>query len=202
MATYEINLARNLVLSPTRRRILFRALILYIAFSGLGFVLLANRLARDLVAARERCRDLQVLEQKCLHDCGRQEENIVRCAHSMGYTMARYADTLEAMDSLLGRRIHVASILLGLVSPLPAEADLSSVEISAAKQEITFDVLVPEDQSSGDMTPPNLINSWERDPDIAREFTQITAVNRQRTMLNGRSVLISRFSAHLTGKGS
>jgi hypothetical protein len=200
MAFYEINLAKGRVIPARARRVWFCALMLYIALMGVVSVVLANRLTRDLVATRERRERLQILEHKYL-GAGPQQD-IIRYADSLGASMAWHADTLEALNSIISQRSSVAHILLGLASPLPAEASLFSVELSADKREIIFEVLTPEERSSEEITPPNLIAAWERDPDISREVAQITSVNRQRIVLNGRGALIWRFTGHLTGKGS
>jgi hypothetical protein len=201
MVYFEINLARGRVISAVHRRMWFCALVSYIAIAGLTFVFLANELTRDLMAARERRERLQLLEQRCLGDRSRLDQDIVRYANAMGTAMDAYANTLEKMDSMFNRRVLVAHILSGLASPLPAEASLFSVDLSADKREIVFEVLTPEERSRDDITPPNLIAAWGRNPDISQKVAQITSVNRQRIVLNGQGVLIWRFTGHLTGKG-
>jgi hypothetical protein len=202
MAVFEINLAEGRVIPAARRHIWFCALLSYIAIAGLVFVFLANRLTRDLMAAREQREHLQLLENRYLGGRPQQDRDIIRYANAMGTAMDAYADTLETIDSMLTRRVRVAHILFGLTSPLPADASLFSVDLSADKRELVFEVLTPEERSSrDDITPPSLIAAWERNPDISRELAQITSVNRQRILLNGQGALIWRFTAHLAGKG-
>jgi hypothetical protein len=201
MATFEINLAKSRVIPAARRRIWFYGLAAYIAITGLLFVFFANKLTRNLLTVRELRAHFKLLEHGYLVGRTPQDNNIVAYANKMGAAMDTYANTLEALDSMLNRRVRVAHVLLGLAAPLPAEASIYSVELSADKRELVFEVLTSEKQSRDDITPPNLISAWGHNPDISQEVTQITSVNRQRITRNGQGVLIWRFTGHLAGKG-
>jgi hypothetical protein len=200
MAVYEINLARDRVIPAAQRRMWFCALVVYVALTGAVSVVLANKLTRNLLAVREGREHLQALEHRCLG--AGKEQDITRYASETGAAMAWYADTLESVSSMLSRRISAARILFGLASSLPAEASLFSVDLGGDKREIVFEVMTPEDLSRDNVTPPKLIAAWERDPDISQEVGQITSVDRQSLVLNGRGALIWRFTGHLTGKGN
>jgi len=202
MAVYEINLAKGRVAPPHRRRRQYWMLTLYIAVVGVIFVILANSITRELLTALARREQMPVLERKCLAASGAETADIVRYANTAGAEMQRHAETLEAVQAVFGRRVRVAQILLGLATPLPAEARLFSADLNAAKHEISFEVLTPDGNSTNGLSPLKLREAWALDPVIAAEVAGITSANSERSTVDGRSVLILRFTGRLAGKGS
>ncbi|MEI7435486.1 MAG: hypothetical protein WCL16_01605 [bacterium] len=200
MTFFQINMARSRVIPSARRRTWYRALILYLAFSGLLLVLLAGNVTRNLIAASDRRQQLSCLERQSLRSCPGHKD-IAGYAAQAGANMVRYADTLESVAGVLRLQTQVAEILLGLASALSDEITLNCLDLDADKGEIVFEVWVPEAGAVTALTPPSLVSAWNRNPLLMAEVTQLTSGGSQRTQMNGRGFTVWRFTGRLPKKG-
>lgn len=200
MPEFAINLIRGQVPPRARRKLRYRAMIAYLAASGL-------MLAVTLWLATSRLTQAAVVRE----DIVRLERYFV-AAHPEQDGIAAYAAWLErvagervaklkAVDGLLGSAPRPAELIGPLALSLPAGMSIRSLAMDA-EQTVTFELMVVPSGTEAETDPSGLMERWSRDATLGSRLQGVTYLGGTRQSNGERNDMVWRFSGRVARKDS
>lgn len=200
MAYFAINLIRDSVTQPARRRWLRRALLLYFLCCGAALVIICYRGTQSIARLWEQRRMVERLEQPLLASAA-PARDIPQYVKVLYGDLERTAGKLAHVDELLGQRILLVPILMGLISPLPRESSLATLEVDQKNGSLRFDLIMPINPMDHVTHSSLLLAAWNNDPHLTKRVQNIRLVTTQQKNIRGCNVFVARFEGNLRQKG-
>ena len=200
MAYFEINLIKDSVTPPQRRRLIRRALISYFLCCGAALVTICYRGTQSITALRAQRHMVELLEQPLLANAALARD-VPQYVQALNGDLERAAEKLARIDELLEQRITLVPILLGLVAPLPQESSLASLEVDLKSSSMRFDLIMPINPTERVTHSSLVLAAWHNDPHLAKRVQNIRLVTTQRKYIRGRNVFVAHFEGTLRLKG-
>ncbi len=200
MAYFEINLLKESVTPPPRRRWLRRALLLYFLCCGMALTAVCYRGTLALTVVWRQQQQVERLERPLLSGAA-SARDVPQYLKRLHGDLERNAEKLARIDELLGQRILLVPILMGLVVPLPAESTLINLEVDQKSGSVRFDLIMPINPTDQGTHSSLLLAAWHNDARLAKRVQNIRLVTTQRTYIRGRNAFVAHFEATLQPKG-
>lgn len=194
MVRFEINLIRDEVLEHGQREAVFWSMIGYLLVCGLAGVGLAYRAASTVETVERRIADVTAMEQFFLKEHPRAG-GILEFVRSRHRVLEQRVEAMEAIRASLAGHVSLARIFASLSAPLPPGAYILSLEMEDASKVARFSVAIPA--ADGEMTAADLTGQWGKDGSLMEQLREIRSLVSQRQRVDGKSMLIMRFSAPL-----
>lgn len=199
MNRFRLNLIRDQVPSPARRRRRFRAMMIYLAIAGLVLVaavgLASSRVAQAL--------EFRAQSQKMEAAYAAAHEGQVGIQEGSAHLQTRLASQLESLQ-FIDRRLsgdpRPARLLRALVLSLPANMALHKVSLNAAEKSVFFEVK-QFGVAAGSIGAPELIALWQQDPAITAEIGQLAHLGSQVENVGAGGNTILQFSGRIEKGG-
>jgi len=200
METFSINLIREMVIPPARRRLFFWGMTLLMLICVTAMIVLAFAATQNLAAIGQKNRFLTMCQQKFSrghpHDANPEE-----CVTSLGATLAATTGTLKSAERLLTGRIDLPRMTLALASELPETAGLKSLRLDGEKKELAFDVTLDINPEAPPLTTSDLIAAWQANPHLGKRIRDIRTVATGTQRVLGNSVMVWQFTAKVSTEG-
>lgn len=196
MVPYRVNLIRTVVLPPARRVLLFRAMLGYLALCLLVLaaeVAVGYQRVEDWWLQRAEIRELEARFQA--ENPGRGE--LLPCFRRLRERLETKAARLERVSQVLARRFPVGPVVDALLTPLPDDFELATLELDVAKRQVGFDLFVPVAAEAATLSAGELVHGWSGDPALAARLRAVEPLATQRRLIDGQAVFIFKYSAAL-----
>ena len=195
MNRFRLNLIRDQVPAPARRRRRFRAMMIYLAVAGLVLVaavgLASSRVAQAL--------EFRAQSQKIEADYAASHEGQAGIQVGSARLQARLAAQLESLQ-FINQRLsgdpRPARLVRALVLSLPANMALHKVSLNAAEATVLFEVKW-FGAAAGSIGAPELIALWQQDPAIMAEIGQLAHLGSQVESVGAGGNTILQFSGRI-----
>lgn len=200
MASFEINLIRNQILSPARRRLLFWCMLGYLLSCALAMGVVAYHAEQHVMGATEAKAETARLEADFeQHNPG--EGGVARSRQTAEDRLQARAVRLEIVNGILGRRLALARLMVELLAPLPLEVTINALDLDRGKGEMSFSLSVPNEDGRPGLSASQIMQTWKENPALTAQLREFQAVGTQRRMVDGKSVLILKYSCQPIVKG-
>ena len=196
MSRPPVNLIRDQVSPPARRRLLYTAWLAYLGLAGILLAYEMNRATRLLLHAHRLNADMQVrlsAFQSAHHVPGRLEDHMARLCGDIEQSCRH----LEDLDRQLQQRLLPARLLFGLPQPLPADGEILSLQFSRRDRTLNFSVLAEADRDATLSRPSQWLARWCDDPLLPAPLRNIRPLVTERTHWNGKLHIVHRFACTL-----
>lgn len=185
---FRINLVKNEVMSPGKRRAVFFSMILYVVMVGLLLVVLSYKAAVNYIkiSGYKRCG---------IEGAGKVSAD----AKDIKSKMLFYAEKLEKIDRILSDDRDIARILTGLSGPFSGLSRIDNFIFNAPAKTLEFDVVTPEAGMKESLDANALISAWKRDAYLMSCIKDIESASVSKRKIGSDSFFVSRFSCSLSG---
>jgi len=195
MKRFEINLSRDLVLPARKRRLIYRAMLIYLLLSGGALAVVGGRAASDIRQALvHRYRTRQIRQQFL-----RQHPEAASMPPYAGRLRAQieeYTKQAEAIRESLPFGIYtVVPLLNALVSQRDGSTlhRVTFVQESGKRPVLEFGIAVP---AQGRKSPiPVFLQTWQKNPDLSKQIATITPTTTLREEKGSEEVFIMNYRA-------
>jgi hypothetical protein len=197
MPDFQLNLMKDRVMTPARRRSTFWALSSYLFVCGLILIAASYRAASDFARARWQRDDIARLESE-FKQAHPEQASVSAYAQELRLEAVALADALEGVQDSMGERIALGPLLRRLADPLPEDAFLVNLDYDCGKRMLKFDLASPVLTAEGKL--PNaaeLVSTWKQDEHLMDQAEHIASVASKRMLIDGRAMFIMRFSVSL-----
>jgi hypothetical protein len=196
VTAFRINLVRDRPVPLMQRRVIVRALALYLFVVGGLLAWEINLATRSILHVRRRARTTASQHEAFarLHP-GRPSIEI----HNAILARELKEDTaaLTAIEGIVARRRPAAAILYGLASPLPSDIHLLDLDLDFAGGALRFNLAVPVERREQRADTAALLDAWNRDPALRRWTADLREESNQQSTVDGAPVFLLRFSGAL-----
>jgi hypothetical protein len=199
MLAFQLNLLRNETLPTEKRRALFLVMSLYLVVCGVLLVYAASRATHRLIAASKLRAEIADVEEN-IRSSHPGEKDVLPYSRLLKQEMTECADRLDGIAEVLKARVGLAGIIRNLAMPLPKGVHIVNLSLDGAKQELTFDVVVPIVGSTANVNAGQLVASWNTDTALMARISRIRSVVSQRYEMDERPVFVLRFTCMLAGR--
>ena len=195
---FEVNLIRDRVMAPHRRRLLFWGMMLYL---GLCSILLVAVIftdtyrVLDAVANNREASAIEAAFKEAYH----QDEDLITYARTLKEQLEEDRNRVDTVHKLVEQRANLTRILIGLSVPMPRNFTIDNFALDQRNGRLSFKLTVPEESAR---EASNLVASWNASPDLGREAGGFRTVARNQTSRDGISYLELQVEGSLQGKGS
>jgi hypothetical protein len=197
MAMYQLNMARDQVLTLEKRRLWFRWMFAYLAVSVLVISGLAYWLTRTMVDLSARSEALDARE-KILLSQRPGVRDVDGCLKKVSSEMTGLTASLDAVKQFKAMGQKSAAILLGFAESLPPGVELGRLVLDGDGGTVKIEVYVPAYMKlDNGLTLPNVILRWESALLLTNRVRQIASENSSRISFEGRDYLNWRFTGEL-----
>lgn len=200
MPEFTINLIRDRVMPPARRKTRYWCMVGYLAVSGL---LLAVTLwmATTWITQAAMVREDTVRLERSFLETHPEQEGIAAYAASLERKTGERVARLKAVDGLLSGAPRPAELIYQMELSLPVGISIHSLVVDA-EQGVTFELLVISGAVKADMDPSSLMARWSRDTVLGARLRGITYLGGKRQSNGERDDMVWRFSGRLARKDS
>ena len=199
MNNFRLNLIRDQVPSPARRRRRFRTMMIYLAIAGLvlvGAVGLASSRVAQARAFRAQSQKIEA-DYVASHD---GQAGIEAGSARLQARLAAQLESLRFIDQRLSGDPRPARLIRALVLSLPANMVLHKISLNAAEKTVLFEVKW-FGGSAGSIGAPELIALWQQDPAIMAEIGQLAHLGSQIENVGAGGNTILQFSGRIEKGG-
>jgi len=197
MALYQLNMAREQVLTLEKRRVWLRWVFSYLAVSALVIAVVAYHLATATVGLSVRRGTVEAREKQFL----KQRPGVLGLDEHLNKVTAELVGVTTSLEAVVQFRTmgpKSADIMLGFAELLPQGVNLGKLALDGAEGTVKVEVYVPASMKrEGSLTLPNMISSWEGSSLLTNRVRQITSENSQRVNFEGIDYLSWRFTGIL-----
>jgi hypothetical protein len=187
MNPFRINLIKSRTLSRETRRRIFLGLVAYVLVCGAILVALSYRSTQELTASRRMRGEIARLERRFQEEHP-GEKDIVRYGRQLEKELETLGGKIELIKGVCERRTELAGIILALSAPLPADVNISGLDLNTEKNKLEFDVNFPINEPNATIDATPLINAWNRNPDLTSQVGKISSVRSQKKRIDAQSV--------------
>ena len=170
---------------------MFLGMLLYLGVSGLLLILLAYYATKNLVRANSERIALSQTERTIM---GGRVQGVQTYANEQRSRIVLACKTLDVIDGVLGDRIDLAPILLGLASPLSSGTSFLSLDLDASSRNLTFELLVPVGAASENPGATGFLNVWNSDPVLMSRVGSIAPGSSHRLTIESGPASVLKFS--------
>jgi hypothetical protein len=196
MNMLRVNLVRDRVPPPARRRRIYGVMLAYLGVCGLAIAAASYRAAdlwaqgrRETVAVDRMSKAFSIVRGAQLAPG--------RYAAKLSADLKKVAGRVEAMDEILSSKTRPARVLLGICQPLPPSMYLAHVSIDGDRNEVTFSVGVPASHPDAGIRAKDLLDAWAKNEFLSGQVRTLSAVQSERTRDRKGLVVMHHFSAEL-----
>jgi hypothetical protein len=194
---FDLNLIREEVPPPARRRMTLGLMLAYLVFSSGVLVVVVYGSTRKLVAAHKDRVDIARLDMNFREECPGTGD-ILSAAKQLGERATRRVETLNLLEDTLSRRMDLPRLMAGIVGALPRTATLHRVVLDKENGMVRFEVAVPADAASPlTIDVRQFVAAWGRDSYLAMELGKIRPVASHHRQIQGEEVLVMEFAGTL-----
>ncbi len=190
--TFQVNLIKGEALPAPKRQALFWGMLGYLAICGLVLVVVANTAARRAVRAARLQREIASIESRFRSESGKQV-GVLDYADTQRREMERCTQRLAVIESVLGRRLSLTTILYRLAVALPPGVELLAFEVEDDKPDLIFDIMVPEQDAAPLVDAGRLVAEWNRDEELRGVVHRIRSAETERRRIRSESVYVFKF---------
>ena len=201
MHEFSVNLIRDRVLSPLRRRVLYRVMVAYLAVSGAALAATIGFVTSQWVGARNLRDELDEMERGFARSHP-QQSGIAASAAALAAATAHRIGLLRSVDRQLAGRAQPTRLLYHLVLSLPSGITLQTFALDATERSVTFDLLVPGTKAEAESGPSELVARWNQNAALGAQIGGISYLGSQRKSNAEKTDVVWRFSARLARKES
>lgn len=195
MIDFRLNLIRDQVPSRLQRRLRYRALIAYLALTGLllvGAVSLASTRWLERAGVRGNIDQIERFYQSGHEGQGDLMSGVARLQEKFQAQVAG----LQATESLLLTDPRPARLIRSLLVTLPPSVSLRNFKLIREDGSLQFELL---SVGGTDVSPAELIILWQKDLVVKAALKDLTFQGSQIENAGGRSDTVWRFSGRLNG---
>jgi hypothetical protein len=197
MAMYQLNMARDQVLTLKKRRQWFRWMFAYLILSVAAVAGVAHWLTVSVIGLSVQSRALAEREKVFLSQRP-GVQGLEGCLKKVTSEMSGLTSSLEALTQFRARGQKSAAIVLGFADSLPPGVELGKLGLDGDGGVVKVEVYVPATtRLDNGLTLPNVISRWETSPLLAKRVHQITSENSSRINFEGHDYLCWRFTGTL-----
>jgi hypothetical protein len=198
MAMYQLNMARDLVLTLKKRRYWFRWMFAYLTLCVAVIAGVAYWLTASFVDLSAQRRAMDEREKRFLsHQSG--VRGVEECLKKITMEMKGLTESLEAVNQFSTRGRDTAAVVLGFADSLPPEVDLGNLVLDSDAGTVKVEVYVPAAlKLNNGLNLPSVITRWENSILLTNRVKQITSENSTRVSFEGRQYQNWRFTGLLT----
>jgi Tfp pilus assembly protein PilN len=192
---FRLNLIRDQVPSRLQRRLRYRALIAYLALTGLllvGAVSLASTRWLERAGVRGNIDQIERFYQSGHEGQGDLMSGVARLQEKFQAQVAG----LQATESLLLTDPRPARLIRSLLVTLPPSVSLRNFKLIREDGSLQFELL---SVGGTDVSPAELIILWQKDLVVKAALKDLTFQGSQIENAGGRSDTVWRFSGRLNG---
>jgi len=200
MVYFAINLVKDSVIPRARRRLFRWTLFAYFLGCGAAMVVVCYRGAQALVTLRGEQERVERMERPLL-GLTASARDVPQHVKAMCGDLERTGAKLAHADEVLGQRILLAPILLGLVLPLPEDSTLASLEVDRQTGLVRFDLIMSINFTNQMTHSSFLMAAWANDLHLAKRVQNIRLVTTQQKTVRGCKVFVAHFEGALRQKG-
>lgn len=196
---FKLNLIKNDVLAPDKRKFVFFSMILYIFIIGLVLVSLSYKTASTFVKTADYKRD--AVNFKSTHS-----GDINGRGDMSGYIkdvkdkMLYYAGKLESVDKVLSKYVDMPNLLKGFAASLPYGSYIDNFSFNSGTNTLEFDVIMPEGQAKDYLNTNELVSGWKKNGYLMTCIKDIESASVSKQVRGEGSVSVSKFSCSLSNK--
>lgn len=200
MPDFTINLIRDSVMPPARRKTRYWCMVGYLAVSGLVLVI-TLWLATSWITQAAVVREDTVRLERAFLETHPNQDGIAAYAAWLERVAGERLGRLKAVDGLLAASARPAEAIYPLALSLPAGMSIRSLTVDA-EQTVTFELLVVSSGTEADVDPSGLMARWSREAALGARLRGITYLGGTRQSTGERSDMVWRFSGRLARKDS
>jgi hypothetical protein len=201
MLAYRINLLRQRPVPWSRRPAMARLLLVYFLAAGALLAWECNRATHQVLEARLRDQALRAQHASFLRRHP-GTVNVESYALELRSRLRRNAETLAAIQRVMGNQRPAAGLIYGVMAPLPADVRLLTLDLNVAEGTLRFDLALPLDAAGTPSGSAAMLAAWQRDPVLRRWVSNLREVSSVESRLpEGGQVSLVRFEGSLSGNG-
>jgi hypothetical protein len=201
MAEFEINLIRERVLPPAKRKLLFLGITVYLGLSVLVLAIVVSHVLEDCRKLALREIETRKLENEA-QEAERPEGSSVAHAELLKDRLVVYENRINAIHRLLVDRPDVARILLGISNHLPYGVYIMNLELDPKRKELRLELMVAGDGGAEIPTAGKLVKAWSADRFLASQIKEIKPLTSQTQTMANRAVSVWEFACELEKRGA
>jgi len=200
MSHFKINLIKDKVMSKEQRRAVFLAIICSFIIYLILIVTLCYKVTDNFVKISRYKTEVRRLEDE-FYQSYPKEGNILTYTNDIRARMAMQVAKLQVLDDALSKYVDLASLLERFSLSLPAGAYMNDFSIDNDARALSFNVVIPVNETGDALNTGRLISAWKRDALLMSTVDNIASSISKRQRVGGKSVSISKFSCSLLKGG-
>ncbi|MEI6516436.1 MAG: hypothetical protein WCO77_10680 [bacterium] len=194
---YQLNMAREQVLSLEKRRRWFRWVFIYLTVAIVVIAGVAYSLTGSMVDLSARRVAMDEKERIFLKQHP-EVKSVAEYQKKVTLELVGLSSSLDAVMQFKAQGQNSAAIVLGIAEALPQGVDLGRLALDGDGGTVKMDVYVPVAlKRDVGLTQPSVISRWEGSSLLKNRIQQITSENSARVNLEGRDFLDWRFTGLL-----
>lgn len=194
MTTYQLNMARDQVLTLEKRRRWLHWVFSYLAVSIVVIAAAAYYLTLSVVDFSARTKAMDEAERRFL----RQRPGILSVEKSLMKVTSEMVGVTAGLDAVAqfsAMTQKSAAIMLGFAESLPQGVELGRLVLDGDGETVKVEVYVPASMKlDNGLTLPHMISRWESSPLLTNRVRQITSENSASVKFDGRDFMSWRFT--------
>ena len=193
MPEISMNLIRDRIPPPRRRRRMFWGMIAYLAICALALAAISYQTGRQLVASARERSDIQRYEAE-FRRTNPEDNDILAYCERLNRRGDQTAALMETVQEKVVTRADVAVMLVGIAADLSAEIRLLDFALDSESQSVNFKLAAPILSSSGRLTEAGeWVALWNQNPELTAELNRIQSVESTRTTFEGQPIFALRY---------
>ena len=198
MTMLEVNLIKDRVLAPRRRKVLYWAMLAYLGLCGILLVVVVYFDTYRMTAAIDYMREAAAI-RKAFHEAHPEEKDLITFARGLERDLQADIRRVETIEDLVERNAHLTRILLGLSVPMPRDIALTEFRLDHQAQKVAFTLSYAEDHEQEAM---DLFTLWNASTNLGREVSDLRSVSQNRSPQAEMDIVNLEVEGTLKGKGS
>ena len=196
MGPFSINLIKEQAPSPAARRRIFLGMLGYVFACGCALILASYGATRKLVMTSNMRDEINRLEAGFRKNHSGHSD-ILLFGRNLKLQVEQASQKLELINKICAGRTELARVLLALSAPLPANVNISGVQLDREKKTLEFDVDFPVGGANETIDATQLIAAWNGNAALMSELSKIGSVRSQKRTVEGRVVENWHFTCNL-----
>lgn len=193
MAQFEINLIRDEISPPGRRRLLFWCVLTHLLFCAAALSVVSAHAVQAYMSAAAAREEKSRLEAEFARQYP-ASDGIFSSGQRAEDRLQQAATRFEGINGVLEQRAGLARLMTTLLMPLPRDVMLDGVELNRAKGELLFDLLVTTGNNEDGVFASHVMQTWRTTPATAPRVAGIKALSTQRRAVDGKQLLLLKYS--------
>lgn len=198
MKMFEVNLIRDRVLAPQRRKAFYWGMLAYLGLCGILLVFVVYTDTYRMIAAVDYMREATAI-RKAFSEEHPGEKEPIAFARNLEKEIQADIKRVETIQDLVERNAHLTRILLGLSVPMSRNITITEFRLDHKGSKVAFTLSYPEDREAEAM---DLFTVWNASTNLHREIGDLRTVSQRQSPRDDLDVVRLEVEATLKGKGS